>query len=297
MAYGEWPMDASQHAPTDPLGPLSRVSVRAIPEHPADDGLFGPHSVVWRVHRDRSLPLAGIRSLMLQALHPLAMAGVAQHSNWKEDPFGRLAATSGYILTVTYADTVAARRAGERVQRIHERVRGVDEQTGQPYAAGDPALLLWVHAAMVDSIVEVTRRYGRGLDDADADAYVAAMVTFAEVVGVPRDMVPATASTLRAWVDGHEAPSATPAAREAMAIVLDPPGLDPDMRAMWQDLGAAAVGTLPEWARALYGWAEPAPELRDRETVRQLLGVLDFASELQPGVREARRRLDARMRA
>jgi uncharacterized protein (DUF2236 family) len=85
----------------DALEPLARTFVRCVPEHPADDGLFGPRSVVWRVHRDRSFLVAGIRSLMLQALHPLPMAGVTEHSDWKRDPFGRLAATSGYVLTVT----------------------------------------------------------------------------------------------------------------------------------------------------------------------------------------------------
>src|SRR5262249_61526591 len=94
-----------------PRQPLARARRAAVPERPADDGLFGPASVVWRLHRDRSFPIASIRSLMLQALHPLAMAGVADHSDWRRDPFGRLAATSGYVLTVTYgarADAEAA---------------------------------------------------------------------------------------------------------------------------------------------------------------------------------------------
>src|SRR3974390_107823 len=93
-------------APTgtpDFMAPLAQAYDRAVSDRPADQGLFGPQSLVWRVHRDRSFPLAGMRSLLVQALHPLAMAGVAEHSNWKQDPFGRLAATAGYVLTVTYA--------------------------------------------------------------------------------------------------------------------------------------------------------------------------------------------------
>ncbi|TMC07458.1 MAG: DUF2236 domain-containing protein, partial [Chloroflexi bacterium] len=89
------------------LEPLARVYERSVPAEPADAGLFGPGSIVWRVHRDRSFPLAGMRALMVQALHPLAMAGVAQHSDWQRDPFGRLAATSGYVLTVTYGDVAS----------------------------------------------------------------------------------------------------------------------------------------------------------------------------------------------
>src|ERR1700681_1303227 len=129
------------------MAPLAQAYDRAVPERPADGGLCGPRSLVWRVHRDRSFPLAGMRSLMLQALHPLAMAGVAQHSNWKEDPFGRLAATRADVVTVTYGERASAHRPGDRVRAIHDRVRGVDDVTGLPYAAGDPELLLWVHAA------------------------------------------------------------------------------------------------------------------------------------------------------
>src|SRR3984957_20462239 len=155
------------------LEPLARTFVRCVPEHPADDGLFGPRSVVWRVHRDRSFAVAGLRSLMVQALHPLAMAGVAQHSNWQQDPMGRLAATSGYILTVTYGDTAAADQAAARVRAIHRHVNGTESATGLESHAADPALLLWIHAAMVDSIVQIVQRYGRTLEAADADRYVA----------------------------------------------------------------------------------------------------------------------------
>jgi len=168
-----------------PLEALAKAYGRAVPEHPADDGLFGPRSVVWRINRDRVFPLAGMRSLMLQALHPLAMAGVAQHSTWKDDPFGRLAATSSYLVTTTYGDTESALAAAAWVRKVHTRVRGTDPATGLPYSAEDPDLLLWVHAGMVESIVTVVQRYGRPLEPADADRYVAEMVRFAEIVGVP----------------------------------------------------------------------------------------------------------------
>src|SRR5436309_2562321 len=154
--------------------------------------------MVWRVNRDRSFPLAGMRSLMVQALHPLAMAGVAQHSNWRQDPFGRLAATSSYLLTTTYGDSESALAAAKWVRKVHVHVHGVDPETGLPYSAEDPSLLLWVHAGMVDSIVTVVERYGRPLEPADADRYVAEMVRFAEIVGVPREDVPATVASRRA---------------------------------------------------------------------------------------------------
>jgi uncharacterized protein (DUF2236 family) len=279
------------------MAPLARAYERAVPDHPADAGLFGPQSVVWRVHRDRSFPLAGMRSLLVQALHPLAMAGVAEHSNWKLDPFGRLAATAGYVLTVTYGDTASAMRAAERVRHVHRFVRGTDPATGLPYHADDPDLLLWVHAGMVDSIAEVATRYGRRLEPGDPDRYVAEMVPFAEIVGVPRELVPDSVASLRSYIESVELRQATPAAQEAMAIVLDPPGLEPELRDLWHDLGRVAIGTLPGWAREMYGFETPPPELLEREPVRQLIGAVDIAFESLPGVLEGRERIELRLRA
>ena len=280
----------------DPLDALAKAYVRAVPERPADDGLFGPRSVVWRVNRDRCFPLAGMRSLMMQALHPLAMAGVAQHSTWKQDPFGRLAATSTYLVTTTYGDTASALAAADWVRKVHTRVRGTDPETGLAYSAEDPALLLWVHAGMVDSIVTAVERYGRLIERGDLDRYVAEMVRFAEIVGVPRDAVPTTVDGLRAYIESVELRQASPAAKDAIGVVLDPPDLDPESRDLWRELGQVAVGTLPDWAREMYGYPRPPAELMEREPVRQLLGALDIAFESLPGILEARRRIELRMR-
>lgn len=278
------------------MAPLANAYARSVPEHPADAGLFGPQSLVWRVNRDRAFPLAGMRSLMVQALHPLAMAGVAEHSDWQRDPFGRLAATSGYVLTVTYGDTASANAAAARVRAIHTHVRGMDPVTGLPYRADDPQLLLWVHAGMVDSIVHVVQRYGRGLDAADADRYVAEMVPFAVIVGVPAEIVPASVDALRTYFESVAIRQITPAATEAIGIVLDPPDLAPDLRDLWHDLGQVAIGTLPVWAREMYGFAEPSAESMEREPVRQLIGAVDLMFESLPGVLEARERIELRTR-
>lgn len=279
------------------MEPLARAYEHSVPERPMDEGLYGPRSVVWRVHRDRSFPLAAIRSLMVQALHPLAMAGVAQHSTWQRDPFGRLAATAGYVLTVTYGDTAAAERAAARVRAVHMHVRGTDPATGLGYHAEDPELLLWVHAGMVDSIAEVVQRYGRSLVAADADRYVAEMARFAEILGVPASRIPTSVAMLRDYLESVELRQLTPAASEAIAIVLDPPGLDAPTRELWHDLGQVAVGTLPVWARSMYGFDAPPAESMEREPVRQLIGALDFAFEALPGVMEARERIELRTRA
>lgn len=279
------------------LEPLAHAFVRAVPERPGDDGLFGPKSVVWRLHRDRSQPLAAIRAILLQALHPLAMAGVAQHSDWRRDPVGRMAATTGYVLTVTYGERAAAEAAAARVRRVHQHVRGTDEVTGLPYSAEDPALLLWIHAAIVDSNLRIAERYGRRLELDDHDRYVAEMVRFATIVGVPEAEVPDSAAALARYMESVDLLQATPAARDAVGYVLDPLDVDPDTRETWKELGQVAVGTLPEWARSLYGFELPPAEALQRETVRQLLGVLDLAFESLPGVLEARQRIELRIRA
>src|SRR5580692_4139175 len=150
-----------------------------VPGRPADDGFFGPASVTWRTTGDLSSPVGGLRALLMQALHPLAMAGVDQHSDWREDPVGRLAATSRYLATVGFGGKAAAEKAAARGRRIHERVTGTDPVTGLAYAASDPALLLWVHAALVDSTLVARELFGTQPKDGEADAFVREMVVAA----------------------------------------------------------------------------------------------------------------------
>ena len=161
-----------------------------MPTDPADDGFFGPASVTWQLSGDLSSIIAGLRALLVQALHPLAMAGVNEHSDWRRDPVGRLAATSSYLATVSYGDRAAAERAAARVRRIHEHVRGTDPVTGRPYAASDPALLLWVHATLVESTMVACELFGTPLAATDGDRYVAEMAVAGEMVGIPAALVP-----------------------------------------------------------------------------------------------------------
>ncbi len=273
--------------------------VSGVPEDAADDGLFGPASVAWRVSADLASPVAGLRSLLMQALHPLAMAGVDQHSGWRRDPVGRLAATSAYLATVTFGERAVAEQAAARVRRIHEHVRGTDPVTGRRYAAGDPALLLWVHAALVQSSLAAGRAFGTPLSAEDSGRYVEEMMVAAELVGVPRPLVPASVAELERYVASVRPwLSCTPAARESMAYLLDPPGLDEEIAEFWQDVRDAAIAVLPEWARQMYGYSTPSPLTPGRRAeIRQSLGVLDAMSLGQPGVLEARQRIMLRMRA
>jgi len=269
-----------------------------IPDQPADDGFFGPASVAWRISGDLSAPVAGLRALMIQALHPLAMAGVDQHSDWRSDPVGRLAATSAYLATITFGERAAAERAAARVRRIHEHVTGVDPVTGKAYAASDPALLLWVHAALVDSNVAARALFGTALGADDADRYIEEMVVAAELVGVSAELVPDSAAALARYLAGIRPQLAcTPAARESMAYLLDPPGLDEEIGEIWQDIREATLISLPDWARQLYGYSAPELTGQRREEIRQALGVLDAVYLGEPGVLEARQRITLRMRA
>jgi uncharacterized protein (DUF2236 family) len=271
-----------------------------VPVDPADDGFFGPGSVTWRLHADLSVPVSGLRSLLLQALHPLAMAGVDQHSQWRDDPGARFASTAAYVLTTTYGDRATARAAAMRVRKVHERVRGVDPVTGQPYAAGDPALLTWVHAALVESGLAAAARYGAALTPVEQDQYVAEMTAVAELIGVPAHRfadggAPASVAELDAYFEEVRPSLATSKSTEDTAsYLIGMPDVEPELADAWQVLAAAAVTSLPGWARDMYGFGAVPP---GREEVRQVLGVLDAVNLGEPGVLEARQRLTLRMRA
>src|SRR4051812_39372431 len=123
-----------------------------------DPGLFGPQSVTWRVHGDPIMWVAGLRALLLQAVHPAAMAGVLGHSDFRDDPWGRLLRTADYVGVVSFGSTAEVDAIGSRVRAIHERVRGFDAVTGVRYRASDPELLRWVHCCEVESFLSTYER-------------------------------------------------------------------------------------------------------------------------------------------
>ena len=293
-------MTADPYADAAGLVARSAASYAAsVPDDPADDGFFGPGSVTWRVSNDLATPVAGLRSLLMQSLHPLAMAGVDQHSGWRQDPIGRLAATSGYVTTISFGDRATAERAAARVRRIHDHVRGVDTVTGRPYQAGDPALLLWVHVALVESSIVACDLFGTPLSAGDRDRYVAEMVVAAELVGVPRALVPSSVAELERYIASVRPElRCTPAARESMAYLLDPAGLDEDVADIWADIRDGAIAALPAWAREMHGFDAPEALAPGRQQeIRQALGVLDVTFLGEPGVLEARQRITLRTRA
>ena len=291
-------MTADLHATAASLiGRSAAAYASGVPEGAGDDGFFGPGSVTWRVSADLASPVAGLRSLLMQALHPLALAGVDQHSGWRRDPAGRLAATTGYLATVTFGERAAAMRAAARVRHIHDHVRGTDAVTGQLYAAGDPALLLWLHGTLVDSVLAAASLVGMELSAADSNRYVAEMVTAAELTGVPRPLVPSSVPELDLYIASvRPRLRCTPAVAESMVCLLDPPGLEENTAEIWQDVRDAAIAALPRWARQLFGYGVPPLTPGRRNEIRQSLGVFDAMFLGQPGVLEARQRITLRAR-
>lgn len=137
------------------------------------------------VHGDLpSMLVGGLGSLFFQMLHPHAMAGVAQHSRYQDDPLGRLLQTANFISATTYGSKASAQESIDRVLNVHQFVHGVADD-GQPYDANDPHLLLWVHCAEIYMFLSAHRRFGAvKLSDDQADQYVAEMVTLAQDLGV-----------------------------------------------------------------------------------------------------------------
>lgn len=269
---------------------------------PGDTGLFGPDSITWRVHADPVMGLGGLRALHLQALHPLAMAGVAQHSDFRADPWGRLMRTVGYVTTVSFGTTPQVERAAARVRGIHRPLHGVEPESGTPYRVADPELLRWVHCCLVDSFLTTYRRAGGPLTEAEADAYVAEQVRAAALVGLDPADVPTTVRELGAYFDAMRPElRATREARRAAAFVMLPPMPSRRLavaKPAWAGVAGTAFALMPRWARRLYGMpgaptTDAAATLTVRALRRSLLLIPEHVRE-SPPVRDARARAAGR---
>jgi uncharacterized protein (DUF2236 family) len=226
-------------------GPNRRKRIHSAP----GPRWFAPDRPIRRVHGDASMFVGGLRALLLQSLHPLAMAGVAGHSGYRGDPWGRLARTSYFLAATTFGPDEEARETIERIKSVHARVRG-RAPDGRAYSASDPHLLEWVHIAEIDSFLRAHQRYGSSpLDQAGCDGYVADTARIARELGVldPPETEAALAERIAAF---RPELAGTPEARAtARFLLLDPP-LALAARAPYALLAAAAVELLPPWARA-----------------------------------------------
>ena len=227
-----------------PDGPRQRQRVHGTP----GPRWFAPDSPIARVHGDASMFVGGIRAIMLQSLHPAAMQGVADHSGYRGDMWGRLAQVSTYLAMTTFGAEQDALQVIRAVRRAHESVTGTMPD-GTPYAASDPHLLGWVHVAEIDSFLAAHDRYGhRRLVGPERDEYVAqasVAATHLGVVGAPQ-----TEDELRHVLAAYGPElRGTPAAREAIRFLLLHPDLPLPARPGYLSLASAAVGLLPADAR------------------------------------------------
>jgi len=223
---------------------------------------FGPDAPICRIHADSAMFVGGLRALLLQSLHPLAMAGVAEHSDYQHDPWGRLQRTADFLAATTYGPIPEAELAIARVRAVHDHVTGVASD-GRPYEANDPHLLRWVHVAEIDSFLAAYRRYGASsLAPGEADRYVADAAVVARRLGVPAP--PESERALRDQIRMYRGElEGTPEARRAARYLLIEPPMHPVARAPYTVLAAAAVALLPRWAR----WPLRLPYLPVAEAV------------------------------
>ena len=259
-------------------------------EHGSDTGYFGPGSAAWAVHGSLPTLVGGIRALLVQALHPAALAGVQQHSRYEEDALGRLAGTTQWLTVVTFGDKAQADRECARVRGLHRRVRGFYDSDGieKPYAASDPELLRWVHVAFTDSFLATHRVWGGPIPGGE-DAYVREWAKAGELVGVSDP--PRSVAELDAQMAGF-APvlQRSEASDRTVRFVRQAP-LPLPARPPYGVLFAGAVATLPSDQRRLLG-LPAVPLAVARPAVGALLGAMGaILGRQSPSQRNARRRV------
>lgn len=218
--------------------------------YPGDPGLFGPDSVSWRVIGDVAAFLGGVRALLVQAAHPEVVAGVADHSRYREDPLGRLSRTSNYVTATTFGAIPEVEEAVRVVRGVHRRVNGTSHR-GRPYSADTPAMAAWVHNALTDSFLVAYRRFGaRPMSEEEADRFVAEQRSVGALLDA--DPIPDTADSLAKWIADHPEIGDSPGKREAIAFLRKPP-LPPTVRLGYRVLFQGAVATMPVPIRRALG--------------------------------------------
>jgi uncharacterized protein (DUF2236 family) len=264
-----------------PDGPKHRDRIHGTP----GPRWFDSHSEIVQVHGDASMFIGGIRAILLQTMHPAAMQAVADHSGFRGDMWGRLARTSTFLAVTTFGTAQHAEQSVGAVRRIHERVTGTMPD-GTPYAASDPHLLAWVHAAEVDSFLLAHQTYGaKPLDAAGCDAYVEQASLVARKLGVIDP--PTTVAQLREVLDDFRPElRATDEARSAVRFLILHPDLPIAARPAYGVLMAAGIALMPRWTRLPLRL--PWLPVSERTVVRALgtlaTGTIRWA--MSPGVDE-----------
>jgi len=236
-----------------------RRTLQLYKEPPGDPGWFGPDSMTWKVHaRLGPMLVGGISALMLQTLHPLVVQGVADHSNYREDPLGRLQRTANFIAVTTYGPGALAERAAQDVRRIHRRVRGTTA-SGQRYRATDPALLTYVHVTEVWSFLRAYQRYSQHpLLAAEKNQYLSEVSIVAYRLGAVS--VPESVDEVRAYLrDLRPQLKRGPEAERIVRFLVRPPrGSSMLERAAHRTIIEGGIDLLPSFARRELGFLRPA---------------------------------------
>lgn len=230
-------------------GPNANERVLEIIESPGERW-FSEDRPIRLVHADAAMFIGGLRALLIQTLHPLAMAGVAQHSDYRNDPWGRLQRTADFLAVTTFGPADVAQRTIDRIRHVHSFVQGVAAD-GRPYSANDPHLLEWVHVVEVDSFLNAYQRFGlHPLNKADRDRYVHDMAVIARKLGV--DAPPETEDELRDRIRQFIPElRSTPESRDAVRYLTLTPPLTFPANGAYFALVSATIATLPVWTRPL----------------------------------------------
>ncbi len=244
---------------------------------PGDDGLFGPGSPAWRIHGDfTAMMIGGVSALLLQMLHPAALAGVWQHSDFRRDRQGRLKRTAHFISTTTFGSTAAAEAAIARIRTVHDRVQGVLPD-GTAYSANDPRLLTWVHVAEVDSFLRAHLRYkDPELPGAVQDAYLAQYALVARRLGAAD--VPVSRAEIADYYRAIRPQLRFDHRTREVAAALTARDGDAMTRQAMAMVFAAGHDLLPGWAQAMHGRAvAPIAAPAIRTGVRGMAGLFRWA--------------------
>ena len=221
----------------------------------SDLGFFGPDSVSWQVHREVTVLFGGARAVLMQAAHPLVIAGARETGFYERNPWRRLQRTLMLTYAITFGSKAQAEAAAERINDVHARVKGIDPVTGLSYDGLDPGLLLYVHACLVESALLFEALTVGRLDGRDRQRFHEEQMLAAEMVRIPRERIPPTVPELRAYLRGVYRSGilrSTDAALRVAALFHDPPP-EAEWRPVLKGVSRLAFGTLPPELRRLYG--------------------------------------------
>ncbi len=223
-------------------------------DYAGDPGLCGPNSVSWRVIGDVSVFVGGVRALLIQAAHPEVVAGVDDHSRYREDPLGRLSRTSFYVTSATYGAMAEVEDAISKVKTAHKGVSGSSAR-GRAYSASTPEFAAWVHNTLTDSFLEAYQTFRGRLSEAEADQFVTEQTAVGERLGA--SPMPKTARELRSWITCHSELEACSGMYAALQFLQNPP-IPLAQKVGYQVLMNGAITTIPQSVKQVLELEAPA---------------------------------------